>query len=239
MKHPSPLVLLHGALNDASVWAPVLPLLASGRSVLALDLPGHGLNKAQAPVASIEALADWVWEELDRRGIAEAALAGHSMGSLIALEAASRRPERAIALVMVGTAFPMRVNEVLLSSARDTPDAAITLIDSYSRSQPDEPGRLLALMRRVLAEHPALNLLEHDLRLCDSYTHGLDAAAKVRCPALLILGSLDKMTPAKRAQALAEALRATVCSLAAGHALMAEAPGALSNAVKELLETSP
>ena len=239
MNTPAPLVLLHGALNDASVWAPVLPLLSPRRAVLALDLPGHGSNKMQMPLANIEALADWLWQELDRRGIASAALAGHSMGSLIALEAAARQPARATALVMVGAAFPMRVAEALLTTAREQPDAAIALIDGYSRSQPDEAGQLLALMHRVQAGQPALNLLEHDLQLCDRYANGLAAAARLRCPVLLTLGSADKMTPAKRITALAEALRAQVCTLAAGHVLIAEAPVELSNAVNEFLETKP
>ena len=94
-------------------------------------------------------------------------------------------------------------------------------------------------MHRVQAGQPALNLLEHDLQLCDRYANGLAAAARLRCPVLLTLGSADKMTPAKRITALAEALRAQVCTLAAGHVLMAEAPVELSNAVNEFLETKP
>ena len=226
MNPPAALVLLHGALNNASVWAPV-----SAEGALALDLPGHGANRA-TPLPSIEALADWVWQELDRRGIGNAVLVGHSMGSLIALEAAARQPERCKALVMIGTAFPMRVSATLLEMAVSEPLKAIALVDEYSRSQPDPEGQLLRLMERELAVSP--DLLAHDLRLCNDYAGGLGAAARVTCPVHLILGEQDRMTPPRKAHVLAEALKATVHTLPCGHALMREAPTKIAGILKEV-----
>ena len=228
-------VFLHGALNDHRVWTPVVQRL-SVCTCLALDLPGHAEGSG-LPLDSVEALADWLWAELDRRGVQRAALVGYSMGSLMALEAAARQPERAHSLTLVGTAYPMRVSEGMLTAACDQPEQAMAMVDTYSRSQPDPEGRLMALMRSVMAAQPAVNLLEHDLRLCDRYANGLEAAAKVTCPAQLILGEHDKMTPIKRALNLAEALKAPVHKLDAGHALMAEAPGEMSNLLIRFLES--
>jgi pimeloyl-ACP methyl ester carboxylesterase len=59
---------------------------------------------------SVEALADWLLGLLDAAGVERAALVGHSMGSLIALEAAARAPQRVSHLAMLGTAFPMTVS---------------------------------------------------------------------------------------------------------------------------------
>ena len=225
MNTQAPLVLLHGALNNASVWLPVqVPALA-------LDLPGHGDNR-DGPLPSIEALADWVWQELDRRGIANAVLGGHSMGSLIALEAAARQPDRTEGLVMICTAFPMRVSASLLEMAATEPDKAIALVDEYSRALPDPEGRLLQMMTRELAVSPGL--LAHDLRLCDAYAGGLEVAARVTCPVQFILGEQDRMTPPRKAQALADALRATVHTLPCGHALMSEAAAKVAEILKEL-----
>jgi len=234
MNAPLPFVLLHGALNDHRVWAPLraaLPL-----DGLALDLPGHGAAGG-APPASLAAAADWVWRELDARGIGRAVLVGHSMGSLIALEAAARVPARTAALVMVGTAFPMRVAPALLETAAHQPADAIALIDDYSRSRPDPAQCLLALMTELQAGQRDTNLLVHDLRLCDGYADALERAAAVTAPVHLILGELDRMTPPRKAQALAAALRAEVHSLPAGHALMAEAPDAIAAILVQLQET--
>jgi pimeloyl-ACP methyl ester carboxylesterase len=88
------IVFLHGAQNDHSVWALQSRYFAwHGWNVLALDLPGHGLSGGEA-LATVEGMADWLLALLDAAGAGQALLVGHSMGSLIALEAAHRAPER-------------------------------------------------------------------------------------------------------------------------------------------------
>ena len=56
---------------------------------------------------------------LDAAGVEQATLVGHSLGSLIALEAAARAPERVAHLAMVGTAYPMKVSPALLEGSLD------------------------------------------------------------------------------------------------------------------------
>jgi pimeloyl-ACP methyl ester carboxylesterase len=236
-------VFVHGALNDHSVWTLLARWFAHhGHGVLAVDLPGHG-RSAGAPLARIEALADWLLAALDAAGVAQAALVGHSMGSLIALEAAARAPTRATRLVMVGTAYPMKVSQALLETARDAPWAAIDRVNAFSHAgvaaKPSYPGPgswLLggdrALMRRTQAGQPTLNLFHHDFGVCDAYAGGLQAAAGVQCPASMILGQHDQMTAPRQARALAEALEARVHTVAAGHTLMAEAPDAVLAALR-------
>jgi len=86
-------VFIHGALNDHSVWTLLARWCAHhGHGVLAVDLPGHG-RSAGTPLGSVEALADWVPALLGAAGVARATLVGHSMGSLVALEAAAREPK--------------------------------------------------------------------------------------------------------------------------------------------------
>ncbi len=168
-------------------------------------------------------------------GVRHAALVGHSMGSLIALEAAGRAPARASRLAMVGTAYPMKVSDALLTTSRDDPLRAIDMVNAFSHSglaaKPSYPGPGSwlhggdrALMRRVLAGQPAVNLFHHDFSVCNAYVGGLQAAALVRCPVHLVLGERDQMTARRQAAEIAQALRATVHTVSAGHALMAEAP---------------
>ena len=239
-------VFVHGALNDHSVWTLLARWFAHhGHSVLAVDLPGHG-RSGGAPLASVEALADWLLKGLDAVGVTQAALVGHSMGSLVALEAAARAPARASRLVMIGTAYPMKVSEALLNTARDTPWRAIDMVNTFSHSgiaaKPSYPGPGMwlhgsdrALMRRVQAGQTAVNLFHHDFSVCDRYAGGHEAAAKVRCPASLILGAHDQMTSPKQAREIARALNARIHSVPAGHALMAEAPDAVLAALRTAL----
>ena len=238
-------VFIHGALNDHSVWTLLARWYAHhGSRVLAVDQPGHGRSDGPA-LASVEALADWVLALLGAAGVTSAHLVGHSMGSLIALEAAARAPARVAGLVMVGTAYPMKVSDALLSTARDDPARAIAMVNAFSHSgiasKPSYPGPgawlhggSAALMHRI-QELGEGNLFEHDFRVCDAYANGLEAAARVRCPAHLIVGTRDVMTPAKATKELASVLRATVARVASGHALMQEAPDAVLNAMRQAI----
>ncbi len=239
-------VFVHGALHDHSVWTLLARWFAHhGHSVLAVDQPGHG-RSGGAPLASVEALADWLLALLDAAGVAKASLIGHSMGSLIALEAAARAPAKASALVMVGTAYPMKVSEALLETARSAPLKAIDMVNVFSHStmaaKPSHPGpgtwlhgANRALMRRVQAGQTAVNLFHHDFGVCDRYAGGLEAATRVQCPVTMILGERDQMTVPKQSREIAQALKAQVRKVAAGHALMTEAPDALLLALREAL----
>ena len=237
-------VFIHGALNDHSVWTLLARWFAHhGHSVLALDLPAH-MRSAGPPLPDVEALADWTLALLDAAGVNRAALVGHSMGSLIALEASARAPQRVSALVMVGTAYPMKVSQALLDISRDDPLQAIDRVVSYSHStlaaKPSYPGPgswlrggSRALMRLVQSRQPGL--FHHDFSLCDRYAGGMQAAAKVQCPASLIVGNADQMTTPKQAREMAQALRATVHSVNAGHSIMAEAPEQVLAALRTVL----
>ena len=86
-------VFVHGALHDHSPWTLLARWFAHhGCSVLAVDLPGHA-RSAGPPLADVESTAGWLLALLDAAGVQRAALVGHSMGSLIALEAAAPQDE--------------------------------------------------------------------------------------------------------------------------------------------------
>lgn len=239
-------VFIHGALHDHSVWTLLARWCAHhGFGVLSVDLPGH-MKSAGPALASVEALADWVLRLLDAAEVKQAALVGHSMGSLVALEAASRAPERVSRLVMVGTAYPMAVSPALLELSQNDPLAAIDLVTTLSYStlapKPGYPGPGVwvrgggtALCRLVLGKQGNPLLYHQDFTACNDYRQGLESAAKVRAPAMLILGRRDQMTPPKSAAEIGIALKARVETVDAGHVLMAEAPDAVLNALRKAL----
>lgn len=237
-------VLIHGAGHDHSVWNHQARHLAHhGFGVLAPDLPGHGASLGEA-LASIEALAGWVTALLDAAGVVNAALVGHSMGSLIALEAAARTPERTRALVLVGSVAPMPVAQPLLDAARDARPRAHAMINQWSYTPAAHlgaspaPGLWLPGMNARLMEHQSAGVLATDLAACNAYQRGLDAAAAVRCPTLLVCGERDQMTPPRAVKPLREALvnvagGARMMTIAgAGHAMMAEAPDAVTDSIR-------
>src|ERR1700744_5561210 len=127
-------VFIHGAEHDHSVWALQSRYFAHhGFGVLAVDLPGHRRSAGPA-LTSIAALADWLAALLDAVGVERAFVAGHSMGSLIALDFAGRYPERATHLALLATAIPMAVSDALLDAALHREPEAIGMVNEWSHS---------------------------------------------------------------------------------------------------------
>jgi pimeloyl-ACP methyl ester carboxylesterase len=236
-------VFVHGAANDHSVWALQSRYFAHhGRNVLAVDLPGHGRSGGK-PLASVEAIADWMALLLDAAGAGTAALVGHSMGSLAVLECAARHPDLVSRIALIGPAVPMIVADALIDAAQRNDHAAFEFINGWSFSAGKQlggnrvPGVWLMGNAMRLMERTKPGVLHTDLLACNRYASGLEAATKVRCPALVVLGARDLMAPPRNAQALIQALPdARVVTLpGCGHAAMAEEPDAVLDALRAFL----
>jgi pimeloyl-ACP methyl ester carboxylesterase len=233
--HAPAIVMIHGAMNDHTVWAAqARHFAAAGRHVLAIDLPGHGHDGAPA-LATVEAMADWLLAMLDAQDVGRAALVGHSMGSLIALEAAARAPERVSHLALLGSTWPMKVSGSLLKTALEDEPAAIDMVARWSHT-PEHPASdaSRALMAAVGARNPD-RLLHNDLSACKAYANGAAAAAGVACPVLFLSGARDMMTPPDGGQLLPALKDARVVSVEAGHQMMAEQPEAVTAALAAFL----
>ncbi|MER5641632.1 alpha/beta fold hydrolase [Kitasatospora sp. NPDC002227] len=100
-----PLVLLHGLGEGAAGWVPLLPALARGRRVYAVDLRGHGASSWPGEY-SLELMRDDVLAWLDRAGLARVELVGHSMGGVVAYLLAALHPARISRLVLEDVPVP-------------------------------------------------------------------------------------------------------------------------------------
>jgi pimeloyl-ACP methyl ester carboxylesterase len=240
------LVFVHGAVNDHSVFTLLARWFAHhGWGVLAVDLPAHGRSVGPA-LTSVEAMADWLLALLDAAAVKRAALAGHSLGSLVALEAAARAPDRVTRLVMLGTCVPMPVPQALLDLGRSDVLAAIDRVVTFSFStlaaKPSYPGpgvwlrgSARALMRQVQAGSGDGLLFFTDFAACHDYREGLHAAQRVACPAHLVLAEADQMTQPRHASQVAHALKATLQTVPGGHFLMQEQPDGVLKAMRTAL----
>lgn len=236
------IVFMHGAGMDHTVWALQTRWFAwHGRGVLAVDLPGHGRSEGP-PLESIDALAAWVFALLDAAGVKSAALVGHSMGALIALEAAATRPERVRALALCGCAAEMPVSEKLLNPALAGEHLAYELITAWGLGRrahvggAEAPGAWMAGGTLRLLEHGKKGVVGIDLRACDRYKGSAQAVQKVTVPTVLVLGSNDRMSPAKAAAPLAAIPGSkTIVVEQAGHMLMTEQPGRTLDALRTIL----
>ncbi len=237
-----PLLLIHGAGHDHDVWDAVAAgLAAAGERVIAPDLPGHGAS-AGAPLPDIDALAAWVLALADALDLPRLRLAGHSMGSLVALAAAAAAPQRVRGLTLIGSLAPMPVAPFLLEAARDEPDRAHELINKFSFAAVETIGearrRTLegANLQRMRRQPPGA--LATDLAACNAWQGGLAAAARVACPVLLICGEHDRMTPVDAVKPLFDTLEGSghgarmIVLAGTGHTMTEEVPDAVIEAMR-------
>jgi pimeloyl-ACP methyl ester carboxylesterase len=235
----STIVFVHGAGLDHSLFGLQSRYFAyHGWNVLAVDLPGHGRSEGP-PLASIEGMAQWVFDALDSLKVEKAGIVGHSMGSLAALECAAQQPGRIERIALIGIAYPMKVGEAFLEAARSNSQTAFDMetIWGHAAQVPlagnPNPGMwmhgdMLARLARL-----APDVLYNDLRACNDYAGGEASAAKVKCPALFIVGKRDAMTPPRNLNKFTEKFgnAKTVMLDSSGHSLMAEAPDATLDAL--------
>ncbi len=230
-KNPT-VVFIHGAANDHSVWSLQSRYYAyHGWNALAVDLPGHGKSEGAA-LKSIVDLATWITRFMDAAGVKTAALVGHSMGSLVALETAACHPERIRKLAMIGTSVPIQVSERLLNASKANDHLAYEMINVYAHSNAAQiggnrvPGMWMMGSAMRLMERSGNGVLHADFSACNDYITGLEVAQNVKSPVLMILGKRVLMTPMKVAKHVISKLPdVKVVTLdGAGHSLMTEKP---------------
>lgn len=236
-------VFIHGAGMDHTIW--VLPSRHFARhkySVIAVDLPGHG-KSAGDPLPSIEANADWISALLTALDIQQAAIVGHSMGSLVALTMAANHPHQTRNLVLLGTSLPMQVTDQLLLAARDNSHDAIDMANTWSHSRfgqmggNDNPGMWMTGSGQRLLERAGRDVFFTDLNGCNEFTNGLNLAEKISCPTLVIIGSEDVMTTPANAHKVAATIEGsqTLILEKCGHSMLSEQPDGVLDALITVL----
>jgi pimeloyl-ACP methyl ester carboxylesterase len=239
----SAIVFIHGAAFDHSVWQWQSRYFAHhGFTVLAPDLPAHGRSPGHAR-ESIEAMADWVAAFIENAGLERAALVGHSMGSLVALQCALAHPQRVAKLALVGTSLPMAVGEAFLAAAHDDSPAGLDMEAVWGHSRnamlatSAVPGLALVGASRQLNGRARAGLLHTDLAACAAWpAPAAEKLAQLAMPILVVAGKRDQMTPFRTGEAAARALpNARLELLDAGHSMMTEAPRDLLRALRGFL----
>jgi pimeloyl-ACP methyl ester carboxylesterase len=234
------IVFLHGAGFDRTAWRLQTRWFAHhGRSVLAVDFPAHGRSAGPA-LASIAALADWTARLIDAAGLRSAALVGHSMGALVALDCAARHGDKVRALGLCGVASEMPVHPEMIESAKANTLKVQELMTFWGMGNALHKGGMVSpglwLRRESLAVLAANepDVIHADLAACNTYRDAPTRAVSVNCPTVLVLGDGDLMTPAAKGKALGAAIvgSKTVVIPNCGHFMMVERPDETLAALK-------
>jgi pimeloyl-ACP methyl ester carboxylesterase len=247
-----PIVLVHGLGGAASNWHLVAPALAAERRVLVPELPGHGGSGPLRGASSLDPFADAILEALEAEDALPAPWVGHSLGGLVALRAAVRRPEAVSGVVLLAAAG--------ISSATRLAELTVTVLGVT------KPGRVLGRHRERVARSrlgrtiafgwwgaadpagldPAMAeaFLEGPLQHADTLTAGRALSAgdprtdldRVACPCLCIWGAADNWVPLQDGMEYARRLRAPLRAIAGcGHLALGERADVVTRAIRDFL----
>jgi pimeloyl-ACP methyl ester carboxylesterase len=237
-----PLLLLHGFGGAAWNFTELVPLL-DGRRLVVPDLPGHGASDP-LPAASITGFADAVAELLDE----PTGVVGHSMGGLVALRLAERRPELVRGLVLAapaGISSSSRAALVFLTLVGIVKPARfagrrVERVAASRRLKQLVFGGLEVANADLLTERMVHGFLRGPTIARDTLSAGIALARddprqdldRVRCPALVLFGGRDRQVPLADGFEYARRLRAPLRVIAdCGHLLIGERPDVCARAV--------
>ena len=183
-----PLVLLHGGIGAAELWAPVLPALAAGRRVIAVDLQGHGRTADVERPFRAETMADDIAALIGHLGLERADVMGYSLGGHVALRTAIQHPERVRRLVLVSIAFRRDGNHADAIAAMDAMSAG-----AADMIKPSPIGQLYERIAPRPEDWPSLIAKTADLVKVDyDWT---DDVRGITAPTLLVYADADSVRP--------------------------------------------
>lgn len=231
-----PLVFVHGAAGTHLNWPPELRRFP-GKEVYSVDLPGHGKSGGHAE-QTLEAYADRVAEWMGALQLFRAFVVGHSMGGGIAMELSIRHPHRTagIGLVSTGPRLPVPANLLTYSKNPATFSSALEILRELSFGSQAAPRLVELAMQRLSEVRPSV--LQNDFQACMQFdiTERLE---KIRCPAVVICGSEDRLTPLRNSQFLVNRIKKAELRLVpgAGHMVMLENPPQVAAILADTLKT--
>ena len=186
----APVVLVHGWCCDHTYFAPQFEHFAKeGRTVVALDLSGHGASDKPRQRYTMQGFADDVAFVCGHLGLTKAVVVGHSMGGIVAFDFASRYPELASALIMLDSAvvLPAASRAVLPKfladlGGADYRQAIRTFVAGTLFLPTDDPGRKERIIEGMTSapQHVAVSAYQ---ALAD---YDAEKAARVAAPSLFI-----------------------------------------------------
>ena len=97
------IILLHGYLENSTMWDFYIPEMAKTNRVIAIDLLGHGQSDCLGYIHTMDNQAEMVFAVLEHLRIDKATIIGHSMGGYVALAFAEKNPENLISLVLMNS----------------------------------------------------------------------------------------------------------------------------------------
>jgi pimeloyl-ACP methyl ester carboxylesterase len=226
-----PVLLIHGAGASAAIWMMTLARLGRVTRTVAIDLPGHGPSP-EGPGASLDAYRDAVGALAAAVCLGRAVLVGHSMGALIAVQAALAWPDKVAGLVLCAAAARLPVSAQVLDVIRGDYGRFPAWLAERAFSPAAKPGLRRAFVAAGVAAPQAVTLA--DFQLVTTADVG-PSLPRLACPVVWLDGADDGIV-GRDARADRPGEARVVAD--AGHLIPVESPQAVAAAAAALADAA-
>jgi pimeloyl-ACP methyl ester carboxylesterase len=246
-----PLVLVHGLGGSAANWVEIVARASARFQLLVPDLPGHGGSGAPPRGAGMNDFADVVAALIEHEAGEPALVAGHSLGGLVALRLAHRRPDLVRGLLL---AAPAGIATTTRAARRIVTLAGLLRparwVAPFRHRYSERPWYRRALFQQwfvadplALSTRATLGFLEGQLEHVDTRTAARAMLAddprgeleQIGCPSIVLWGARDPQLPLDDAFEYARRLRARLRIVSdCGHLVIGERPEAVLDALDAL-----
>jgi len=228
-------VLIHGAGARSAIWMMVMARVARFAHAVAIDLPGHGPSETEGAALdgsaglTLARYRDAVGELCGALCLGPAVLVGHSMGGLVAIEAALAWPDKVRALVLCAAAPKLPVDGDLEKLLRDDPAGATLWLADHGLSPRAKPAVRSGFLATGALARPEITQADFEIVRSTDLTARLPAVA---CPITWLDGADDRIVRIVPRDPSTDARRGEIVTIPdAGHLLPIEAPGAIAEAI--------
>jgi 3-oxoadipate enol-lactonase len=246
-----PVVLLHAFPFGAEMWRPQLEAVPSGWMLIAPDLPGFGDSRpdparpdAAAPATSVDDYADAVLALMRHLSIEQAVIGGLSMGGYVTFAIHRKAAQRFSATVLADTRADAdtpeaRANREKMQAAvreKGAQAAADAMVPKLIGARASDPARA-AVVRDIILRNEPQGIIAA-LEALKGRPDSTPQLAKITCPALVVVGHEDELTPVALSESIARQVphAELVVIPGAAHLASVDQPDAFNRALWTFLD---
>mgnify|MGYP001772656689 CR=1 FL=1 len=232
-----PIVFIHGAGCNSTVFSSVVSCLGEGTPYLSLDLPLHGKSRGDLKsfldsINSVSDYGDFILDLLKNLGIERFIVAGHSMGGAIVLDLLARNIPGILGGIVISSGAQLSVNPLIFDGLKTDFEGTVRKISKWAIAK----GSSDEIYNKVLGIFLSADreVIYRDFLLCDKFDIR-DRLKDIGVPTLVVVGSLDVMTPVSLSEKLSASIKNSRLEVidSKGHMLPIEAGEVLASLVSD------